>query len=187
MSSQVAKAARRVTHELHGVVVSAGLMDKTVKVRVGGQKWNKTVNKASTSLLADIFESLANSQMQWFAEPKQYLVHDPNSSVRTGDVVSIVPGWPTSRHKRHVVKHIIAPYGTPIEARPPVPSLEERIAERESKKALKDERRAARRQQQEEEKRQEKQQEVERRAAKRKAREETQKQPSTETSPSDVD
>lgn len=45
MSSQVAKAARRVTHELHGVVVSAGLMQKTVKVRVGGQKWNKIINK----------------------------------------------------------------------------------------------------------------------------------------------
>lgn len=45
MSSQVAKAARRVTTELRGVVVSAGLMEKTVKVRVGGQKWNKTVNK----------------------------------------------------------------------------------------------------------------------------------------------
>jgi small subunit ribosomal protein S17 len=45
MSSQVAKAARRVTHELHGVVVSAGLMQKTVKVRVGGQKWNKVINK----------------------------------------------------------------------------------------------------------------------------------------------
>jgi hypothetical protein len=45
MSSQVAKAARRVTHELHGIVVSAGLMQKTVKVRVGGQKWNKIINK----------------------------------------------------------------------------------------------------------------------------------------------
>lgn len=45
MSSQVAKAARRVTHELHGIVVSAGRMQKTVKVRVGGQKWNKNVNK----------------------------------------------------------------------------------------------------------------------------------------------
>lgn len=50
MSSQVAKAARRVTHELHGVVVSAGLMQKTVKVRVGGQKWNKIVNKVSERL-----------------------------------------------------------------------------------------------------------------------------------------
>lgn len=48
MSSQVAKAARRVTHELHGIVVSAGLMQKTVKVRVGGQKWNKIINKVCT-------------------------------------------------------------------------------------------------------------------------------------------
>ncbi|KOS18321.1 37S ribosomal protein S17 [Escovopsis weberi] len=125
MSSQVAKAARRVTTELHGVVVSAGLMHKTVKVRVGGQKWNKIVNK-------------------WFSDPKHYLVHDPNSSLRTGDVVSIVPGWPTSQHKRHVVKHIIAPYGTPIEERPPVPTLEERIAEREAKKEAKDQRKQAR-------------------------------------------
>ncbi|KZZ93417.1 Ribosomal protein S17 [Moelleriella libera RCEF 2490] len=125
MSSQVAKAARRVTHELHGVVVSAGLMQKTVKVRVGGQKWNKDVNK-------------------WFPAPKHHLVHDPQSSLRTGDVVSIVPGWPTSRRKRHVVKQIIAPYGVPIDERPAVLTLEERIAEREAKKAAKDERRAAR-------------------------------------------
>ncbi|KAM0249365.1 hypothetical protein ACHAQJ_009081 [Trichoderma viride] len=122
MSSQVAKAARRVTHELHGIVVSAGLMQKTVKVRVGGQKWNKVINK-------------------WFADPKHYLVHDPNSSLRTGDVVSIVPGWPTSKHKRHVVKKIIAPYGIPTEERPPIPTLEERIAEREAKQAAKGERR----------------------------------------------
>ncbi|KAF4121576.1 small subunit ribosomal protein S17 [Geosmithia morbida] len=129
MSTPVAKAARRVTHELRGVVVSAGLMDKTVKVRVGGQKWNKIVHK-------------------WFADPKQYLVHDPNSSLRSGDVVSIRPGWPTSQHKRHVVKQIIAPHGVPIDQRPPVPTLEELIAEREAKKMAKDERRAARRQEQ---------------------------------------
>ncbi|PFH54925.1 hypothetical protein XA68_11731 [Ophiocordyceps unilateralis] len=127
MSSPVAKASRRVTHELHGLVVSAGLMQKTVKVRIGGQKWNKTVNK-------------------WFSDPKHYLVHDPRSSLRTGDIVSIVPGWPTSRHKRHVIKQIIAPYGTPIEQRPPVPTLEERITERQDRKAAKDRRRAARKQ-----------------------------------------
>ncbi|ODA78125.1 hypothetical protein RJ55_06728 [Drechmeria coniospora] len=126
MSSQVAKAARRVTHGLHGVVVSAGLMHKTVKVRVGGQLWNEVVKKC-------------------FADPKDYLVHDPNSSLRNGDVVSIVPGWPTSRHKRHVVKHIIAPFGIPIAQRPLVPTLEERIAAREAKKESKDERRALKR------------------------------------------
>lgn len=168
MSSQVAKAARRVTHELHGVVVSAGLMEKTVKVRVGGQKWNKIVNK-------------------WFADPKHYLVHDPNSSLRTGDVVAIVPGWPTSQHKRHVIKHIIAPYGTPIEERPPVPSLEERIAEREAKKAAKDERRAARRQAEEDKRQEEKRLELEKKDAKRKAWEEAQQQRKPQTSASDVD
>lgn len=57
MSSPVAKAARRVTHELHGVVVSAGLMDKTVKVRVGGQKWNKIVHKVSRASEATPWES----------------------------------------------------------------------------------------------------------------------------------
>ncbi|PON21884.1 hypothetical protein TGAM01_v209314 [Trichoderma gamsii] len=117
MSSQVAKAARRVTHELHGIVVSAGLMQKT-------------------------FIFLNSPGQKWFADPKHYLVHDPNSSLRTGDVVSIVPGWPTSKHKRHVVKKIIAPYGTPAEERPPIPTLEERIAEREAQQAARKERRA---------------------------------------------
>lgn len=44
---------------------------------------------------------------------------------------------------RHVVKHIIAPYGEPIDERPPVPTLEERLAEVAAKRAAKDERRAA--------------------------------------------
>ena len=45
MANQVAQAAMRVKHELHGVVVSAGLMQKTVKVRVGNMTWNKMVKK----------------------------------------------------------------------------------------------------------------------------------------------
>ena len=57
MSSQVATAARRINHELHGVVVSAGLMQKTVKVRVGGQKWNKLVKKVQ--LPASLIHPLA--------------------------------------------------------------------------------------------------------------------------------
>ena len=43
--SPFTSAAKRVTRELHGVVVSAGLMQKTVKVRVGGRKWNSQVQK----------------------------------------------------------------------------------------------------------------------------------------------
>ncbi|KAF6789333.1 ribosomal protein s17 [Colletotrichum sojae] len=126
MSSQFVAAVRRVSRELHGVVVSAGHMQKTVKVRVGGQKWNQKVQKM-------------------FTKPHNYLVHDPNSSLRTGDVVSIVPGWRTSLRKRHVVKSIIAPYGTPIEERPPVPTEEERLAVLIQKREAKENRREARR------------------------------------------
>ncbi|KAL5597057.1 hypothetical protein BROUX41_006276 [Berkeleyomyces rouxiae] len=124
MTSPFVTAARRVTRELHGVVVSSGLMDRTVKVRVGTQKWNNRVSK-------------------WFSVPTNYLVHDPNNSIRTGDVVAITPGWRTSSNKRHVIKHIIAPAGTSIEERPPVPTLEERIEKYETKKAAKDARRQA--------------------------------------------
>lgn len=53
MSTPVAKAALKVSHELRGVVVSAGLMDKTVKVRVGGSKWNKIVHKVCRHFLID--------------------------------------------------------------------------------------------------------------------------------------
>ena len=38
--------ARYMNRELHGIVVSAGLMQKTVKVRVGGQKWHPFLQKA---------------------------------------------------------------------------------------------------------------------------------------------
>jgi small subunit ribosomal protein S17 len=58
-------------------------------------------------------------------------------------VVAITPGYRRSKQKRHVVKHIIAPSGTPIEARPPIPTEEERWAADTAKKAAKDSRRAA--------------------------------------------
>lgn len=71
------------------------------------------------------------------------MVHDPNDSLRTGDVVAISPGWRTARHKRFVVNRIISPAQVPIEERPPVPTEEERWAEALAKRAAKDERRAA--------------------------------------------
>jgi small subunit ribosomal protein S17 len=78
-----------------------------------------------------------------------------------------MPGWPTSQHKRHVVKKIIAPYGVPIQDRPPVPILEELIAQREAKKEAKDERRAARKHQEEQKRKEEAQKLHERKEAKR--------------------
>lgn len=41
----------------------------------------------------------------------------------------------------HVVNSILAPFGEPIEARPKVPSEEERLAMREEKRTRKNERR----------------------------------------------
>ncbi|KAI1135422.1 nucleic acid-binding protein [Hypoxylon sp. FL0543] len=133
MASEVAAAAanavRQAAKEMHGIVVSAGRMDKTVKVKLGGLRWEPRVQK-------------------YFKEPRFKLVHDPRNSVRQGDVVAITPTWRVSQHVRHVVKHIIAPYGEPIEQRPAVPTLEERLAEVAAKRAAKDERRAARREEQ---------------------------------------
>jgi small subunit ribosomal protein S17 len=60
-------------------------------------------------------------------------------------VVAITPSWRESQHVRHVVKHIIAPYGPGINERPPIPTLEERAEERLKKRRVKDERRALRR------------------------------------------
>ena len=45
MATHMVAAAQRTFRELHGVVVSAGLMQKTVKVRVGGREWNPLVKK----------------------------------------------------------------------------------------------------------------------------------------------
>jgi len=47
MASTVAAAARKSFRELHGVVVTAGLMQRTVKVRVGGQAWNGKLKKVT--------------------------------------------------------------------------------------------------------------------------------------------
>ncbi|KAI1751122.1 hypothetical protein F4782DRAFT_531886 [Xylaria castorea] len=125
-SEYLASGLRRATKEMHGIVVSAGLMDKTVKVRLGGQRWEQRVHK-------------------WFKEPRYKLVHDPCNSLRQGDVVAVTPSWRESQHVRHVVKHIIAPYGgVGIDERPPIPTMEERAAERVAKREAQAKRRALR-------------------------------------------
>jgi hypothetical protein len=72
------------------------------------------------------------------------MVHDPASSLRTGDIISISSGWRVSKNVHHVVRSILAPFGEPIEARPPVPTEEERMAERVAKQAAKIARKQAR-------------------------------------------
>jgi hypothetical protein len=39
------KVAASASRQINAVVVSAGLMEKTVKVRVGVQKWNNHIRK----------------------------------------------------------------------------------------------------------------------------------------------
>jgi small subunit ribosomal protein S17 len=120
--------------------------------------------------------------IQFFNDPKTYLVHDPNNSLRTGDVVAITPGWVTSQHKRHLVKHIIAPSGLPVEKRPPVPTQDEMWAAREAKKAAKDARRAERAEAERLARQKEREEKEERRRRKMAGREEK-----GETKASDVD
>ncbi|EKG17662.1 Ribosomal protein S17 [Macrophomina phaseolina MS6] len=107
-----------------GVVVSAGKMTKTVKVRIPGQKWDKHIRKD-------------------FPAPYHVLVSDPTESAREGDVVNLRNGWRTSKHVHHVVTRIVAPFGPAIEDRPPVPTEEERQRQLIQAKLEKDLRRAS--------------------------------------------
>ncbi|KAI9658784.1 MAG: hypothetical protein M1821_002344 [Bathelium mastoideum] len=108
-----------------GVVVSAGRMNKTVKVRVMKQAWNKKVRK-------------------YFDRPVNYLTHDPASSLREGDIIRLASGHRYAKHVRHVATQIIAPFGPPIAERPALPSLEELQAQKDDKRAAKAGRRATR-------------------------------------------
>lgn len=69
---------------------------------------------------------------------------DPSSSVREGDIIALASGWRASKTVRHVVTDIIAPFGPPLSARPPLPTEAERIAARTAKRVEKDVRQAAR-------------------------------------------
>jgi len=42
---KIASAGHGVYKQLNAVVVSAGLMEKTVKVRIATQKWNSHIKK----------------------------------------------------------------------------------------------------------------------------------------------
>lgn len=71
------------------------------------------------------------------------LVHDPRNSVNEGDVITCA----YERHGqrvRHVVSSILAPFATPVEERPPIPTFEERALSRDDKYRKFNERRAAR-------------------------------------------
>lgn len=108
-----------------GLVVSAGKTPQTAKILLWTQRWEKKVQKN-------------------FKVPTYHLVHDPNDSVRQGDVIAVSGGWRSSSNKRMIVRHIVAPYGTPIEERSPVPTVQELLADEAAKRRKKLERRAVR-------------------------------------------
>ncbi|KAK5168961.1 uncharacterized protein LTR77_006270 [Saxophila tyrrhenica] len=110
---------------LVGVVVSSGKMDKTVKVRLPKQRWNKRIHK-------------------YFATHESHLVHDPNNSLRTGDVVQL-HRLRVSTIVHHVVASILSPFGSPISERPPVPTADDRLAMYKKKRFAKLHRRGLRR------------------------------------------
>ncbi|KAK9772747.1 putative Ribosomal protein S17 [Seiridium cardinale] len=123
--THASNSGRQLIGSKTAVVVKAGTMDKTVKVRLWGQRWEKQVQKS-------------------FQVPTYHLVHDPNNSVRQGDVINISAGWRASQHVRHIVRHIIAPHGPPIDERPPVLNEEQLYEEYAAKREAKLERRAER-------------------------------------------
>jgi small subunit ribosomal protein S17 len=129
MASIAARAARPLLppcfhSQKVGVVVSAGKMTGAVKVRVAEREWNKKFRKH-------------------FPAPRNYLVRDPNSSLVPGDVVRITSGHRTSKAIHHVVTAIVAPFGEPVENRPPVLTTEELDEQRVQDRLLKDVRSAA--------------------------------------------
>ncbi|KAL6707805.1 hypothetical protein ACN47E_003705 [Coniothyrium glycines] len=129
MASVAKNAAGIITPYFHsqkvGVVVSAGKMSKAVKVRIAGQEWNKKFRKH-------------------FPSHTTYLVRDPNNSLVEGDVVRITSGHRTSKAISHVVTSIVAPFGEPVEKRPPVLSQQQLEEERVRERLLKDVRSAQR-------------------------------------------
>lgn len=106
-------------------VVSAGLMHKTVKVRMVKQEWNRKLRKVPFP--PPPTSSTPSHTPQYFQRPSHALVRDPNSSLRTGDVIRLAPER-HSTHVRHVVASLIAAFGPPASDRPPILSAEQRVA-----------------------------------------------------------
>lgn len=81
---------------------------------------------------------------QYFSSHENHLVHDPASSLVAGDVVSL-HRLQVSANVHHVVASIVAPFGTPIDQRAPIPTPDERLAEYKAKRFKKLARRGLRR------------------------------------------
>ncbi|KAG8529320.1 uncharacterized protein KY384_005956 [Bacidia gigantensis] len=110
------------TKQLCGVVISSGKMMRAIKVRTSKQVYNSFLKKH-------------------FVNYDNHLVSDPTEATRTGDVVRITTEGQVSRHIRHVVTEIVAPWGSEIHERPAVLSGQQRKAVKDEKYRAKLERR----------------------------------------------
>jgi ribosomal protein S17 len=90
-----------------GTVISAGLMDRTVRVRHKHTTYNKHLRKL-------------------YPAKTTFMVSDPRNSLREGDVIEFSSGWRASKNVRHVVERIVAPFGIGVDERPAVMSRKER-------------------------------------------------------------
>ena len=86
----------------YGRVISAGRMDKTVRVEYTHTVYDKHIRRP-------------------FPAKTRLMVADLTNSCREGDVIRFGNGWRASKNVHHVVEKIIAPFGTPIKDRPKVP------------------------------------------------------------------
>ena len=80
---------------------------------------------------------------KFYYKPVHSLVNDPTSSLFEGDIIRLAPER-HSKHVKHTVAEILAPFSKPVTERPPLLSQEQREAMRDEKRRAKVERRALR-------------------------------------------
>jgi hypothetical protein len=73
-----------------------------------------------------------------------YLVRDPNRSTRIGDVVTFRGNWRVAKRVKHLLLAITQPFGTPLSARPPIPTLVKLVDQKLAWRVATDERQASR-------------------------------------------
>ncbi|EAS36378.2 uncharacterized protein CIMG_01732 [Coccidioides immitis RS] len=98
-----------ITHHKTGTVISAGKRDKVVQVVHITTHWDRNLHK-------------------YYPLKTRVSVSDPNNSLREGDVIEFSNGFNFGNPK-NVVERIIAPFETPISARPPVLTEPERFVD----------------------------------------------------------
>jgi len=76
----VHKVAASAARQINAVVVSAGLMAKTVKVRVGAQKWDGHIRKVYLFFFSSFRFSQINSFQDLSFEPIQYQILRKNTA-----------------------------------------------------------------------------------------------------------